>query len=489
MLAGPLRMLDPDEAVTGLMAARIGRGSDTYTYFAGQRYMGAAEQYLQAPFAAIWPGNGFALRLPQVALAAWAVWLVYSIGRRMFGDRRALVAAWLFAAGPAFNLVYGVKSRGAYGAAEVVGLLGLLVALAHRDGHREVRTGAAFGLCAGLAAWLSALAAVLLLPALLWVVGGRWQRRRRAALAAGAGFVVGASPMLVDWVRRGVSTGLGSPPSSTPWERLRGLFDPVLPEYLGLSWRAGEPILPRLLGVAAGLGLAALWAVTAVRRHRALRALVTPRAAGRRRRDLLLLAVPIAGALYVGSSYTWYTAEPRYLFLLYPVLALGVAGLVPATGRRGSVAAGLVVVLTGALAAGTLATKAGADYRADLARAAAFLDAAGQRDVFTDYQLGYPLSYYQGARLRAVPYGDNATRFPDLYRAVATAPHPAYAVLDIDARGLARVLSAHGVGFRLDRFGRIWTFTDLAPVRTPRELGLTRRRGPLPVDRAAGVGP
>ncbi len=489
MLAGPLRMLDPDEAVTGLMAARIAHGSDAYVYFAGQRYMGAAEQYLQAPFAALSPGNGFLLRLPQVALAAWAGWLVYLIGLRMFGPRRALVAAWLFAAGPAFNLVYGVKSRGAYGAAEVVGLLGVLAALAHRYGHREARTGAVFGLCTGLAAWLSALAAVLLAPALVWLLGARWQRRWRAALAAGAGFLLGASPMLADWVRRGVSTGLGSPPSATPWQRLGGLVDPVLPEYLGLTWRAGEPILPRLLGVAAGLALAALWAATAVRRRRELRALVTPRATGRRSRDLLLLAVPIAGVLYVGSSYTWYTAEPRYLFLLYPVLALGVAGLLPATGRRGPVAAGLVVALTGALAAGTLATKAGADYRGELARAAAFLDAAGQRFVFTDYQLGYPLSYYQGARVTAVPYGDNATRFPDLYRAVATAPHPAYAVLDVDARGLARVLSAHGVRFRLNRFGRLWTFTDLAPVRTPRQLGLTRRRGPMPIDRASGLGP
>lgn len=475
-------MLDPDEAVTGLMAGRIGHGSAGYIYFAGQRYMGAIEQYLQALFAVLAPGNAFLLRLPQVGLAAWAGWLVYRIGVRMFGGRRAAVAAWLFAAGPAFNLVYGVKSRGAYGAALVVGLLGVHTALAHKRGYREVRTAAVFGLCAGLAGWLSALAAVLLLPALVWLVGARWERRRAAVAAAGAGFALGAVPMLADWVRHGVSTGLGSPPSSTPAQRLRGLIDPVLPEFLGLAWRAGEPILPRLLGVLAGLALATVWAVTAIRRRRRLLALVRPGGLARQPRDLLLLAVPVAGVLYLASAYTWYTAEPRYLFLLYPVLALGLAGLLPAGGRRGLMAAGLAVALTGALAVGTLATKAGADYRGELAAAARFLDAAGQRYVYTDYQLGYPLSYYQGALVTAVPYGDNATRFPDLYRAVATAPHPAYAVLDIDARGLARVLSAHGVRYRLDRFGRVWTFTDLAPVPTPRQLGLTRRRAPVPAD-------
>lgn len=472
-LAGPLQRLDPDEAVTGLMAARIADG-ERYTYFAGQRYMGALEQYLQAPFAALAPGNEILLRLPQVALAAGACWLVYRIGARMLGERRAAVAAWLFAAGPAFNLMYGVKSRGAYGSALLAGLLGLLVALRHRRGRGELATGSAFGFCCGLAGWLSASAALLLIPGLCWLAGSPWRHRTRAALAGIAGGLLGAAPLLADWARNGVTTGLGRPPPSTPGGRLAGLIDPVLPEFLGLSWRAGEPILPAPLAVAAGLALLAVTAAAGIRRRHGLRALVTLRPAERRPPDLLLLAVPVAGVLYLGSSYTWYTAEPRYLFVLYPVLALGLAALLPTTGRAGRWAPVLAVGLTAALATGTLEARISSDSGSELARAAAFLAAAGQNRAYADYQLAYPLSYHQGSKVTAVPFGANAGRFPDLRRAVVADPRPAYAVSGVTVRRLTDALARHGVRYRMTRFGRISTFTDLQPARTPQQLGLAR---------------
>lgn len=470
VLAGPMRMLDPDEAVTGLMAERIADGS-FYTYFAGQRYMGALEQYLQAPFAALAPGNAFLLRLPQVALAAVACWLVYRVGARMLGEHRAALAAWLFAAGPAFNLVYGVKSRGAYGSSLVAGLLGLLIGLRHRRGHRELQTGASFGVCCGLAAWLSAQAAVLLLPALCWLLGAQWHRRSRAALAGAGGLLLGALPLLIDWTRHGVTTGLGTPPSSTPAQRLGGLLSPVLPEFLGMSWRSDDPVVPRPLGASVGCALLAFWTLAAFRRRRGLLALVGG-TAERNPADLLLVAVPIGGLLYVASSYSWYTTEPRYLFAMYPLLALGLAALLPSGGSRGRAAGAIAVAFVAALSVGTLATRAGSDYRDQLARAAAFLHAAGQPDIYSDYQLAYPLDYYQETLVTAVPYGSNAARFPELHRRVAGAPRPAYAVLDVDAGTVAGALDAAGVHYRRTSFGRVVTFSHLQPARTPGQLGL-----------------
>jgi len=472
VLAGPLRMLDPDEAVTGLMAQRIARGQG-YLYFAGQRYMGALEQYLQAPFAALAPGNALILRLPQLALSGVACALVYRIGRRLYGGRRAALAAWLFAAGPAFNLVYGVKSRGAYEASVVVGLLGLLIAVRHEEGRYEKGTAAMFGLCCGLAGWLSPTAAFLLVPALWWLLGAHWRGPVRAALAAVAGGTLGAVPLLAGWLRTGATSGVGTTAASTTFaHRLRGLADPVLAEFLGLRWRAGQSILP---GTVVAVGVAALavgWLTAACRRRRGLRALVLLRAGERRPVDLLLLTVPTSVALYLAAPYTWYTAEPRYLFALYPVLALGLAGVLPSRGRPSLAVGSAAVLLTAGLAVTTLATHR-VDYSRDLLLAADYLHAAGERDVYADYQVAFPLDYYSRGRVVAVPYSANGGRFPDLARSVATASHVGYAVLDSDAALVAARLAAAGATFHSRRFGAITVFTAVRPARRPAQLLLS----------------
>lgn len=458
MLAGPLRLLDPDETVTGLMAARIARGTG-YTYFAGQAYMGALEQYLQAPFAALAPGNAFLLRLPQIVLGAVACWLTYRVGCRLLDGRRAAVAAWLFAAGPAFNLAYGVKSRGAYDAALVTGLVGLLVALRHEPRRGEVRTALAFGFCCGLGAWLSLLSAFLLLPALCRLAVARWQHRWRAAGAAVAGAGIGALPLLLWWLRHGLATGLTAPPMPTGrWQRFRGLLDPVLPEFLGLDWRVGVPAVAAALRIAA-LAALALLVVSAARRRLAR--------SGRRPSDLLLLAVPIAALLYVASPYTWYTAEPRYLFSCYPLLALGIAAMLP---ERRSWAAPAAVTLTLALSVSTLHRFAPPDIRPDLTRLAAYLQRSGYPAVYADYQLAFPLDYYVPQRIVAVPWGGRIVHFPDLSRRVAAAPRFAYAVVDRDEAEMIRLLTTARVRYRRTSFGTLRAFTDLSPALRPGQL-------------------
>jgi len=68
------------------MAERIADGHG-YVFFAGQEYMGAAAQYLQALTLTLWPSSPAALRLPDLLLADAAVPLVYAAGRRLLGSR------------------------------------------------------------------------------------------------------------------------------------------------------------------------------------------------------------------------------------------------------------------------------------------------------------------------------------------------------------------------------------------------------------------
>jgi hypothetical protein len=150
---------DGDEAVTGVMAQRINDGWH-FAFYAGQLYQGSLEQYLQAAALAVLPDTAFNLRLPQVALAVFSCWAVYRVGVYALASRgRALVAAFLFAIGPTWNLVWGVKSRGAFASGLALGLGGMLLALSVTPTSRHWRLGmVGFGLCAGVAFWQSWLA-------------------------------------------------------------------------------------------------------------------------------------------------------------------------------------------------------------------------------------------------------------------------------------------------------------------------------------------
>src|SRR5207253_2005826 len=95
-LTTPQAQLDGDEAMTGLMVHRILAGN-WYAFLANQRYNGALEQYLQTAVWAVLPRTPFTLRLPEVALAVLACWLVYRVGRELLGPGRAWLATALFA--------------------------------------------------------------------------------------------------------------------------------------------------------------------------------------------------------------------------------------------------------------------------------------------------------------------------------------------------------------------------------------------------------
>ncbi|MCU0309050.1 MAG: hypothetical protein MUE51_15050, partial [Thermoleophilia bacterium] len=341
------------------------------------------------------------------------------------------------------------------------------------------------GLCLGLGLWLNPVAFFLLIPAALWALAsGRGRLRALIPWAAG-GAVLGALPFLVHHIPRGFEgiTGYRQPPSSVA-DRLGGLWDPVLGMFLGARHiGTGAPVgaewLAVLLGVLALAGLAAaLWV-----RRRGLLDLVLLRASRRAPVDVVLVALVLALAGYVASSYGWYTGEPRYLQSVYPALAVALAWAVHACGRWA------VPVAAAALTAWAALTVAGIDaYRdsgggggfaegvlvrpEDLPAVADALVARGVRTAYADYWLAYPLQFAAGDGLRVA--ATTYIRFPEDNRAAEDDPAAAVVVpTGPPADRVQALLGARGATFRRADVRGIAIFTRITPRTPPRALGLS----------------
>lgn len=489
LLASIIGRLDGDEAASGIQAQRILEGARPLYFPDPYAYFGSLEQYLQAPLLALDPGNPFLLRLPQVALSVASCALVALLARRCLRRPWAgEVAAACFAVGPFYALAWSFKTR-TYAAALFLGLAGLVLALGTDPAARRARLRAAvFGLTCGVAFWTNWTSAFLLLPAGLWWLGAVRPRLVRLVPPAVAGFALGALPFAITAAQGRLPTIFDRIiRDSSVAERAQALFGPVLAMFVGVR-RAppagvGEAVVPApAVWVAVAL---AMVVVAAVARRSGLFAMVTLRPSRARPGDVLLLAALLVPPLYVASSFAFLTLEPRYLFVLYGLLPVGLAALVP-TGRRrwGGVAAVLVI---GALAASTAHgvrvtyTQGGAapDDRTDivaterLPQVVDALEAEGVGHAWADYWLAHPLRFL--ARERLVVASWYSPRFEDDYDAVQASATPAYvAVAGPEADEVVRALEAAGVGYRRREVAGFSLFLDLDPAVSP-----TRRRADL----------
>ncbi|MGH9067770.1 MAG: hypothetical protein ACRD0J_09820 [Acidimicrobiales bacterium] len=481
-LLTPQAFPNGDEAVTGLMVGRILHGH-LYAFFAGQSYNGALNQYLQALMYVVLPlpMDAFTLRLVMVAEAAVDCWLIYLIGKRMLASRwHAALAALLFALGPYWNVWYGVRSYGSnYAGALVVALAGLYCALrVTGDRGGSPWWSAGFGLCCGLAVWLGFTGAYLLVPAGVWLLAAA-VRSRTVVPAAVGGFVVGSAPVTI-WMalnRHLVSLG-GPQPFTTVAQRWHRLSGPIVREWLGLGYVNDVGGWSPHLRSAAVAALALAWVVAVVVRRRGLLDLLTLRASHRGPIDVLLLAVPVVVAFFVSSRYAWGVGAPRYLFVAYPILALGLAALVP---RRPALGAPAALAITAGLAGTSMAMlshhtgSARAPAPSQLEATADYLAGHHEGHVYSDYWTGMPLQYVAGDGLTVAVMGAGSDRVPERDRDVDHASKWVYVASTGSNNSLTatrRALDAHHVRYHEARVGLIYVFDHLHPLLRPWQLGL-----------------
>jgi len=477
-LGGPAVQFNADEATTGLMVREIGHGRH-FVFYAGQQYGGSLEQYLQAAAYLLvpMPQTAWTLRLPLVALSVVTCVLVFLLAERVLGSpARATVAAVLFAVSPWFSVLGSVTSLGFYAAGQTLCAAVLYGALRVSDGRGAGGWLLGTGLCAGLAVWTSLTSLYVLVPAAVWLLPllGRNPRRWGATVA---GVVVGALPLL-GWLIRHRTVPIPPEPAeaSTGPERLGNLVEPVLREYVGVTYAHGERglWLPVQVGVVAVLAGAY---VLAVARRSGLRDFWLLRVGRRRPGDLLLAVPPVVALLYVVSDSTWYTGTPRYLLVTYPLLAVGLAALLPLRGRAGRVATALIVVTSAVLSFGFFREQAqgpATDNRdAVLRQVTDSLVAAGQTRVWAGYWTAMPLQYLAGDRLVVGVFG-GVTRFPAAQAEVAGASGAVYLGSDHDgtAERIRAALTTRGLTFRCTRVGFLTVYDRLSVPARPADLGL-----------------
>lgn len=479
-LLTPAGGLDGDEAVTGIMAQRMAEGRDLYVFFLGQHYNGSLEQFPQALlFALGLPVTPFVLRIPQLLMAGAATWLMYLVGRRMFhSEVRASVAAIAFALGPFFLVWRGARSSGSYAAEMLIVLAALLLVTSERSETLRWRS-AGFGVCFGLTYWLTLTGYYILIPAGLWLVARAW-RDRGAVLAAVGGTALGLLPVLYWLVRyRYVPVPRHGGLATTAWERLQNLFDPVGREFIGVAHLNGAPGWPVWFGRLTLWALLLVAAVAIARRWRELLDLLTLRTDRPQPFDIVLLCIPVTMAAYVASRFAWFITEPRYLFVAYPILILGLVALIPR--RRPAQKAGVVLVLL--FVAGpsvTMLVSRADDVRGtpddDYPEVVDQLVAEGNTDVYAPYWTAMPLQFYGDER---VTVGSLVLpeRLLDERRHVDRAPDPVWVaargVNSDDITPMRNALDEAGISYRVRTFGDVVIIDQFSDDVRPWEIGLS----------------
>ena len=237
------------------------------------------------------------------------------------------------------------------------------------------------------------MSAVFAIAAVCWLVWRRPATLRDSPYAL-AGVLAGLAPWLVSNIRHDWWSFTLPPGGGTYVSHFRGFVNGTLPMQLGVrvpfeqAWLGGALVGGALLGAAY---LAFL--VIGARRIREPFGLLV----------VVALAFPFISSL---SSFTWLVDEPRYVYILSPVLALLVGSLLTTTRRAlAGVAAAAVLSV-----AGLLVIADSTEYRvradglavpADFAPLVAALDRLRLDRVYADYWIGYRLTFETDERIVA----------------------------------------------------------------------------------------
>ncbi len=411
-MTGPLGAVDMDEAVSGLMARHFQRGHLS-VFFWGQSYGGSQEAMASALVFALVGSSGVALKVVPMLGYAAAAWLVWRIGRRTVGEPQARIAAVLFLVGPAFFVLRSTRAYGFYATGIVVCAAVLLAALRLRERPSTLEL-AWLGFVAGVGWWATPQVIFVVVPAVVWLVARAPGLLRRAHVAV-AGGLLGSAPWLLwsathDWASLKLSIEMEG---NTYGSHLRHFWNPLLPEALGLrvpysgAWLPGPVIGSIAYGVLiAGFGVL-LWKRPA-------------------RLELLLVVALAYPFLFAVSPASFYTGEPRYLFLLAPVLALLLAHLL-STPPRQAAALALVTVLS-VVALDRIDGGDPLNPRPTLDQLVAALDARQVDRVFAPYRIAHRLTFDSKERIVATPI--DFVRSPAMDRDVRASDSPGYVMLD-----------------------------------------------------------
>jgi 4-amino-4-deoxy-L-arabinose transferase-like glycosyltransferase len=394
----PWGVPEADEAAGGLMARHLFSGDFSLFYW-GQGYGGPLEAVLAAPVVAIFGDSWIGLRLVPIVLCGLTAVVVWRIGLRTMSRYGAITAAAVYWCFPSYLLWKSIHFHVFYASGMLLGTLALLLVLRLRD-QPSRRDVALLGLVAGLGLWQSFQLVTIVPVAVAWLL-----LRRRDAVRllpfAGPGLLAGLVPVLVSnlshswWSLHIGEIGIQS---SYP-SRIGTFFTDTLP----MSFDTRAPctrhwFLFPVAGVAVYAALIAGFLVLAWRSWRA-------------NRELLIVVAATFPLIASISQLTGTFANPVYVVVLMPVLALllgaGISG--PA---QGLLAMGAVVVLLGGSFADLRANEVNGQARPGCLAPGSYLprdfgplidtlDKLGISRVYANYWVAYRIDYETSERIIA----------------------------------------------------------------------------------------
>jgi hypothetical protein len=417
ILASPLGFLDADEAVGGLMARHVLDGEFSALYWLAN-YGGPQETWLAAGVFAVFGSSTLAFKLVAVALFAAASLLTWRVGLRTVGERAAVLGAALLWIAPAYGVWWSTKERAYFGLGVVASLVVLLfvLRLSERDSRLEA---AVLGFALGFGTWANPEVLAIAVPALAWLAFRRPRAYRLAWIAVPVALLA-MWPWIVwnarnDWLSLHFSSVAGH--DTTYLGRLGDLFQFTLPTWLGLRVPYSlDWLLGRAVGIALLAALAVAFAVSLRRRPAGLEPLLA-----------ILVAFPF---LYASSSFAFFVAEPRYVVLAGPVLALlggWMLSRVPVAA-----AAALLAGIAALSVAGLVRMEHQGLYRQiadgtrmpnDLTPVLRLLEREDADRVLANYWIAYRISFESRERIVATSTG--FVRYEPHDRLVRSSDHPA----------------------------------------------------------------
>jgi hypothetical protein len=463
VLAGPLGELDADEAVVGLMARHIAFDGELPVFYYGQAYLGSLEAFTAAPlFLAATPSGGV-LKLVPLAYSLGFLVLSALVARRLFGDGPAVLTAFYLALPPAMWTLWSTKARGGYAEVLFLGEALLLLSLWLGSTRRPPWGVPAWGVIAGLALWTHLLAVVYIAPSLAFLALRRRNWSPPDLLAAAAGFVVGAAPLLVANVTAGFATlGVVGGPSGVRVEpagellrflrtgiaMLAGIGRPLPPPTLAqdMAWdvpTAGPWPFVAVL-VLALLGV--LWLYAGSVRELLSRAQPGPRSDA----SLLVMVALMVPLTLIFTSYGYFMAEPRYALPLYSAVPLVAAAVwrLPFALRWSTCGAIVALNVWNIFATAALIVRPAGLMDTTPANRAVLIDYLERHDrhqVYTDYWIAQTIMFESGDQVQAAVITDGPNRYLPAADNVAHTPNAVTVFVrdsDADERFAARLHDA-----------------------------------------------
>jgi hypothetical protein len=404
--------LDADEAITGTMAQALLSNREWPVFYWGQPYGGSLEVGFVAALLALLPDTVLTLRLLPMASSAAIPFVIYAIGRRLYGRSGALVAAIaIWSPVQALAWVQG-REMHFYQPTLLLGSIVVLLSLRFYD-RPGVLTAGAVGLLSGIGFWMSTNIFYFIVPAGAAMVAAGWRALPRVAVTIPAG-LLGATPWLVFNLDNDFQS-VRVPPewsSGSFGDHLGVYLGKGVPMVLGAASPSGWDLVWRRWGILLAFVLAGALLVAALASLARWRPGTPP--------PVDALGLLVAPVLFSVNPVANTVLIPRYMLMPLAFFAL-VAGRLAISPKAATVALVAVLGLSGATLAQTFQPTV---TRADLGPVQEALAARQVAHFYADYWVTYPLAYQTGSRVVGSAF--HTDRRPEWSEEVARAPAPAY---------------------------------------------------------------